>query len=153
MNGEPTRQAEGKGMYKEARFSEMRVGDSAFVRRTFTEADIANFAGVTGDFNPLHIDEEYARATRFKGRIAHGYLTASLITNVTGNQLPGPGGIYISQDFRFVGPVRSGDTITATVEIIEKIEGKRQVRLKTSCYNQDGKAVLEGEGLLKIMNE
>ncbi len=140
-------------MYKEKTFSEIQVGDKEFVRRTITEADIANFAGVSGDFNPLHTDEEYAKSTMFKGRIAHGFFTAVMITNVVGNKLPGPGSVYLKQDLRFILPVRAGDTITAEVEVVEKIEDKQRVRLKTSCHNQNGKAVLDGEAVLMILNK
>ena len=105
-------------------FSEFKIGDAAWARRTITEADLINFAGISGDFNPIHTDEVFAKETVFKGRIAHGAFTASFISNVLGNQLPGPGGIYVRQDLRFLAPVRIGDTITTRVEVIEKIEGK-----------------------------
>lgn len=140
-------------MYKEKTFSEIQVGDKEWIRRTITEADIVNFAGVSGDFNPLHTDEEYAKTTMFHGRIAHGFFTATLITNVVGNKLPGPGSVYLKQDLRFMAPVRVGDTITAEAEVVEKIEEKQRVRLRTSCYNQEGKVVLDGEALLMILKK
>ncbi|HOL16624.1 MAG TPA: MaoC family dehydratase [Bacillota bacterium] len=127
-----------------------RVGDRASVRRTITEADIVNFAGITGDYNPIHVDEEYAKTTIFGGRIAHGIFSAALISNVLGNKLPGPGCIYLEQTLRFLAPVRIGDTIEAEVEVIEIIEAKRRLRLSTTCKNQDGKIVLNGEALVKI---
>lgn len=128
-----------------------KVGDSASLRRTVTEADIVNFAGITGDFNPVHIDEEYAKGTMFKGRIAHGLFSASLISNILGNRLPGPGCIYLKQSLRFLSPVKAGDTITAEVEIIETIEDKKRLRLSTTCKNQSGKLVLDGEALVQFM--
>jgi len=127
-----------------------RVGDRASVRRTITEADIVNFAGITGDYNPIHVDEEYAKTTIFGGRIAHGIFSAALISNVLGNKLPGPGCIYLEQTLRFLAPVRIGDTITAEVEVIEIMEAKRRLRLSTTCKNQDGKNVLSVEALVKI---
>ncbi len=139
-------------MYKEKNFSEIQVGDKEWVRRTITEADIINFAGVSGDFNPVHTDEEYAKNTMFKGRIAHGFFTAAMITNVVGNKLPGPGSVYLKQNLRFIGPVRAGDTITATAEVIEKIEEKKRVTLRTTCINQKGELVLDGEALVLILN-
>lgn len=128
---------------------EYRIGDRASFARTITEADIVNFAGVTGDFNPVHIDEEYAKATMFKGRIAHGMLSATLISNVLGNKLPGPGCIYLKQELIFLAPVRIGDTITAEVEVLEIIEDKGRMRLRTRCLDQKEKVVLDGEALVK----
>ena len=93
------------------------IGEKAAFSRTITEADIIAYAGFSGDFNPLHVDEEYARTTRFGSRIAHGLLTAGLISNVLGMKLPGPGAIYLSQTLKFTAPVRIGDTITATAEV------------------------------------
>ena len=139
------------GEYKVKGFSEFKVGDSAWARRTITEADLINFAGISGDFNPIHTDEVFARQTIFKGRIAHGAFTASFISNVLGNQLPGPGGIYIRQDLKFIAPVRVGDTITTRVEVIEKIDDKKRLILKTVCTNQDEKDVLAGEAELMIL--
>jgi 3-hydroxybutyryl-CoA dehydratase len=137
--------------YKVKGFSEFKVGDDAWARRTITDADLINFAGISGDFNPIHTDEIFARETIFKGRIAHGSFTASFISNVLGNQLPGPGGIYIRQDLKFIAPVRIGDTITTRVEVIEKIEDKKRLILRTVCTNQDGKDVLAGEAELMIL--
>ncbi|MFN2145344.1 MAG: MaoC family dehydratase [Anaerolineales bacterium] len=137
--------------YKVKGFSEFKVGDAAWARRTITEADLINFAGVSGDFNPIHTDEEFAKETVFKGRIAHGAFTASFISNVLGNQLPGPGGIYVRQDLKFLAPVRVGDTITTRVEIIEKVAEKKRLILTTKCTNQEGKDVLAGEAELMIL--
>lgn len=128
---------------------EYSVGERAAFTRTITETDIVNFAGVTGDFNPVHIDEEYARGTPFKGRIAHGLLSAALISAVLGNKLPGPGCIYLKQELIFLAPVRIGDTITAEVEIMEINGAGRRMRLGTRCLDQGGKVVLDGEALVK----
>jgi 3-hydroxybutyryl-CoA dehydratase len=113
-----------------------------------TDTDIYLFAGVTGDFNPAHIDEAYAQGTFFKTRIAHGMLSAGFISAVIGTRLPGPGTVYMRQTLDFLAPVRIGDTVTATVEVIEKMEDKKRVRLKTTCVNQEGTRILDGEALV-----
>ena len=127
---------------------EMKIGEKASFVKTVTEADVVNYAGVTGDFNPAHINEEYAKNTMFKGRIAHGMLGAGLISAVLGTKLPGPGAIYISQELKFTAPVRFNDTITAEVEVIEKNEEKNRVTMKTTCTNQDDKVVIDGKAVL-----
>lgn len=127
---------------------QLKVGDAAEFGKTISESDIYLYAGITGDFNPAHVNESYAEGTFFKTRIAHGMLSAGLISAVLANQLPGPGTIYLKQDLRFLAPVRIGDTITARVEIIELIHDKNRVRLKTVCSNQEGVNVLEGEALV-----
>ena len=124
---------------------EIAVGDWAEVAKTISESDVYTFAGVTGDFNPAHVNEQYASGTFFKRRIAHGMLSAGFISTVIGNELPGTGSIYVKQDLRFLAPVRIGDTITAHVEVIEIMDGKNRVRLKTVCVNQEGTQVLDGE--------
>ena len=103
---------------------------------------------MTGDKNPVHLDDAYARTTRFGGRIAHGMLTAGLISAVLGTKLPGPGAIYLNQTLKFTAPVRIGDTITATAEVTAYREDKRIVTLKTDCTNQRGELVLTGEAVL-----
>lgn len=128
----------------------LSIGQTASLTKTVTEADISLFAGATGDFNPLHIDEEFAKRTRFGERIAHGFLTAGLISAVLGTRLPGPGSIYLSQSLNFHKPVRIGDTITATVEVSAYNEEKRIVTLETNCYNQDGVVVLSGEAVVLL---
>ncbi len=125
---------------------QIKVGDSAEFAKTVTETDIYLYAGITGDFNPAHVNEAYAKNTFFKTRIAHGMLTAGFISAIIANQLPGPGTIYMKQDLSFLAPVRIGDTITARVEILELIADKNRVRLKTTCTNQEGVVVLTGEG-------
>lgn len=127
-----------------------RVGDKASLSKTVTDKDIVSFAELVGDYNPIHIDEEYARNGRFGGRVAHGALTIGLISAVLGNKMPGPGTIYLSQSIRFVRPVRPGDTITATVEMLEIDAEKRVVRLRTDCVNQAAKTVAEGEAVVLV---
>jgi 3-hydroxybutyryl-CoA dehydratase len=126
---------------------QLSEGDTAEFAKTISESDIYLYAGITGDFNPAHIDEVYASNTFFKKRIAHGMLTAGFISAVIGNKLPGPGAIYLKQELAFLAPVRIGDTITAKVEVLEIME-KNRIRLKTFCVNQDGTIVLDGEALV-----
>jgi 3-hydroxybutyryl-CoA dehydratase len=125
-------------------------GQRASVTKTITDADIRTFADLTGDRNPLHVDDAYAARSRFGGRIAHGLLTAGLLSTVLGMHLPGPGGIYVSQTLRFKGPVRIGDAITATVEVVAYDAGRRRLTLKTTCANQRGETVLDGEAILLV---
>ena len=126
----------------------LNIGDTAEFAKTVSESDIYLYAGITGDFNPAHINEDYAKNTFFKTRIAHGMLSAGFISTVIGNELPGTGSIYVKQDLRFLAPVRIGDTITARVEVIEIMDGKNRVRLKTVCVNQEGTQVLDGEAIV-----
>ncbi|MCD6486599.1 MAG: MaoC family dehydratase [Syntrophobacterales bacterium] len=126
----------------------LKVGDNAEFTKTVSETDIYLYAGVSGDFNPAHINEEYAKETFFKTRIAHGMLPAGFISAVIGTKLPGPGTIYLDQNLKFLAPVRIGDAITARVEVEEIMTEKNRVRLKTACINQDGTTVLEGEGVV-----
>ena len=128
--------------------NELKLGDAAQFSKTISESDVYLYAGITGDFNPAHVDEEYARNTFFKGRIVHGMLTGGFISTVIASQLPGPGTIYISQQLKFLAPVRIGDTLTARVEVVEIIPEKNRVRLKTTCAIQDGTVVLEGEAVV-----
>ena len=127
---------------------ELKVGETARVAKTISESDVYLYAGITGDFNPAHVNESYAQGTFFKTRIAHGMLTAGLISNVLANQLPGPGTIYLRQELNFLAPVGIGDTITAHAEIIEIMADKNRVRLKTECINQDGTKVIGGEAVV-----
>ena len=127
---------------------QLQVGDAAEFAKTVSETDIYLYAGITGDFNPAHVNENYAKNTFFKTRIAHGMLTAGFISAIIANQLPGPGTIYLKQELSFLAPVHIGDTITARVEILELNVEKNRVRLKTTCSNQDGVTVLEGFGLV-----
>ncbi|MBA2246459.1 MAG: MaoC family dehydratase [Gemmatimonadetes bacterium] len=132
------------------RFEELQIGQAAEFAKTVTEADVVLYAGITGDLNPAHINQVEAEKSRFGGRIAHGMLSAGLISAVLGTRLPGPGTIYLEQTLRFTRPVRIGDTVTARVEVIELVEKRRRVRLATSCANQDGEVVLEGEALVMV---
>ena len=125
--------------------SEIKVGDSAEFSKTISEADIYMFAGVTGDLNPFHVNEEYSKNTVFKGRIAHGMLLAGFISTVVGCHLPGPGAIYVKQNLVFLAPARIGDTITAKANVIEVLESENRVILKTICLNQNGELVLDGK--------
>jgi len=126
----------------------IKVGDAAEFSKTVTETDIYLYAGITGDLNPAHINEAYAKNTFFKTRIAHGMFTAGFISNLLGMQLPGPGTIYLKQSLSFLAPVRFGDTVTARAEVVEVLVEKNRVRLKTTCTNQDGTVVLDGEALV-----
>ena len=127
---------------------EMNVGDAAEFAKTVTETDVYLFAGVTGDLNPAHINETYAKGTFFKGRIAHGMLAGGFISAVLGTKLPGPGTIYLSQFIEFKAPVRMGDTVTARVEVAEKIAEKNRVKFRTTCVNQDGTLLVDGEAVV-----
>ena len=127
---------------------QLRIGETAEFTKTVTETDIYLYAGISGDFNPAHVNEVYANNTFFKTRIAHGMLVAGFISATLANQLPGPGTIYLKQDLSFRAPVRIGDTITAQGEIQELNVEKNRVRLKTTCTNQEGVVVLSGEALV-----
>ncbi|MFN9164301.1 MAG: MaoC family dehydratase [Alphaproteobacteria bacterium] len=128
---------------------DLSVGQSASYTKTVTEADIVKFAEVSGDNNPVHLDEAFAQSTMFKGRIAHGMLSAGFISTVIGTKLPGSGTIYMSQTLRFRAPVRIGDTVTATCTITEIIPEKRRAVLTTVCKVGDT-VVIEGEALVMV---
>jgi 3-hydroxybutyryl-CoA dehydratase len=130
-------------------FEDLRVGQTAIIARTLTEADIVMFAGISGDTNPVHINEEFAANTMFSGRIAHGMLTASFISTVIGTRLPGPGSIYLSQSLRFKAPVRVGDTVRARATVTELFAEKRRASLSTTV-TVGAKVVLEGEALVMV---
>ena len=123
---------------------EINLGDSASFSKTVTETDIVLFAGISGDFNPVHVNAEEARGSIFKQRVAHGILTASFISSVVANKLPGAGSVYLGQELRFVKPVFIGDTVTATVTVTEKLEEKNRIRLSTVVTNQNNETVIEG---------
>lgn len=127
---------------------DLKLGDSASFAKTISETDVYLYAGITGDINPAHINETIAKDSMFKGRIAHGMLTAGLVSAVLGVQLPGPGTIYLSQELKFTAPVRFGDTIKATATVVEKIEEKNRVKLETICTNQNDEVVLKGFALV-----
>ena len=126
---------------------DIQLGMSATFAKTITEADVVLFAAVSGDNNAMHINEEFAQTTAFKGRIAHGMLSASVISAAIAGRLPGPGTIYLGQNLRFKAPVRAGDTVHATVTVTEMIPEKRRVKLETVC-TVAGKVVIEGDALV-----
>lgn len=128
---------------------DLHVGMQAVVSRTITETDLRNFSGVSGDTNPMHLNEEYASQTPFHGSIVHGFLSASLISAVIGTRLPGPGCIYMSQTLKFLAPVRVGDTVYAVATVREIIPEKRRVLMETKCYVGD-MVVIDGEALIKV---
>jgi 3-hydroxybutyryl-CoA dehydratase len=134
-------------------YREIEVGETASVTKTVTEADIVNFAGIIGDFNPVHLNSEYAKTTMFGERIAHGMLTASFISTLIGTCLPGINALYLSQEVKFVKPVRIGDTITAYGEVLEKQDAKQRVILKTVVTNQKGEVVVDGKAVVMVMKK
>jgi acyl dehydratase len=129
-----------------------KVGDSAEITRTIEQADVEAFAEVTGDHNPVHVDEAFAQQTRFGRRIAHGMLTASLISSVLANKLPGEGSVYLGQTLQFVAPVFPGDEVTARVTVKAVREDKPVVKLETICVNQRGETVIRGEATVLLPN-
>jgi 3-hydroxybutyryl-CoA dehydratase len=130
---------------KEKKYSDIQVGDQGTYSKTIRDEDVRRFAEITGDFNPVHVDEEFARNSLFGGRIAHGFLTGALISTVFGTILPGPNTIYLSQELNFKAPVKIGDTITAVCEVLEKKDAKKILKFKTQVKNQAGKVVLDGQ--------
>lgn len=129
---------------------DFQIGQTASISRTMTETDLVQYAGLSGDYNPIHVDKEYAGNTFFKERISHGLLTASLLSRLLGMHLPGPGSVYISQTLHFEKPVYIGDTITAKAEVVKMDESNRVITLATTCENQYGEVVLRGEGVMKL---
>ncbi len=130
-------------------FEDLSVGMEASHEKTVSEGDISHFAEVTGDFNPVHMDQAYASTTFFKSRIAHGMLSASLISTVLGTKLPGNGCIYLSQTLRFLAPVRIGDTVKAMARVVSLDMAKRRAQLACLC-EVDGKVVIEGEATVFV---
>lgn len=128
-------------------FEEIQIGQSAQFTKVITKEMVQTFAEISGDMNPIHIDEEYAKGTVFKENIAHGILVTGLISKVLGCELPGEGSIYVSQQVKFLRPVKIGDEITATVEVLEKDDKKKFITLKTYCKNQLGKMVIDGQAV------
>jgi 3-hydroxybutyryl-CoA dehydratase len=130
-------------------FEDISVGMTATYSKTVKSSDVVGFAEITGDRNPIHLSEHFAANTPFKGRIAHGLYTASLISAVIGTQLPGPGAIYISQTLRFLAPVMIGDTIDAIVEVAELSKQRQRATLSCKC-SVGNTVVLEGEAVVKV---
>lgn len=134
---------------KELAYADIQVGDSASVSKTISESDIVTYAGITGDFNPVHIDAEYASKSMFKERVAHGMLVSGFISAVLGYQLPGPNTIYLGQDLKFTAPVMIGDTVMAEATVMEKLDEKRIIKFKTTVTNQRGEIVVDGSAVVK----
>lgn len=137
-----------KVIKEELLYEDIQIGDKDSFTKTISEYDIVQFARLTGDFNPVHLDQEYAKQTPFKERIAHGILSGSIISTVLGMRLPGPNTIYLSQNFKFLEPVKIGDTIQANVEVIEKRDDKKIIKLKTQVMNQHMELVVDGEAVV-----
>jgi 3-hydroxybutyryl-CoA dehydratase len=133
-------------------YEDVKVGDRSSFSKTITEADIFAFCGITGDFNPIHVDEAFAGQTRWQGRIAHGMLVASMVTS-TLSALLGDGAVHVSQEVSFMAPVRIGDSVTVTSEITEKLEDKRRAIISTVWTNQDGTTVITGTAELLLPRE
>jgi 3-hydroxybutyryl-CoA dehydratase len=125
-------------------------GASASFSKTITESDVATFAGLVGDFNPQHVDAEYARRSRLGRRTAHGMLAGGMISAVINTRLPGPGCTWLSQQLEFLAPIFIGDTLTARVEVVAWEPERRLVTLKTDCYNQDDRQVVAGQATLIV---
>ncbi len=130
-------------------FEDLEIGMHDVFAKTVTDADILAFAGVSGDTNPVHLNQEFAAGTMFKERIAHGMLSASFISTVIGTKMPGPGCIYVSQNLKFKAPVKAGDTVQAHVTIVELVPEKKFVVMKTDC-TVNGKVVLTGEATVMV---
>jgi 3-hydroxybutyryl-CoA dehydratase len=130
-------------------YNELHLGMTAVYSRTITDTDVRNFSGVSGDTNPMHLNEEYAKTTVFKGCVVHGMLTASLLSTVIGTKLPGPGCLYVSQTLFFKAPVYVGNTVYARATVVELMPDKRRVRLHTQCLVNNVVA-LDGEAIVQM---
>ncbi len=130
-------------------YADLAVGMQVSIQNTVSEQDVVDFARISGDHNPLHMDEEYAKTTQFKGRIAHGALSASYISAILGNDLPGPGAVFMELNLKFVRPVRIGDVVTSSAEVIEMIERGYRVRLGVKG-EVDGKICMKGDALVMV---
>jgi 3-hydroxybutyryl-CoA dehydratase len=136
-------------LFQTLHFEDLAIGMRATIRKRVENEDVIGFAELSGDHNPIHLSEHFARKTRFGGRIVHGLYTASLISGVIGMRLPGPGAVYISQTLRFLGPVKIGDVVGVSVEVVELTAKNRRVRLHCECRVADN-VVLDGEGVLSL---
>lgn len=132
-------------MARNVAYDDIHIGDTAALSKTISEHDVYAFAGLTGDFNPVHVNAEFAKDSMFKERIAHGMISAGLISAVLGTELPGIDTIYMNQELSFLAPVMYNDTLTATVECIEKDDAKHRIVFKTTVVNQHGKVVTDGK--------
>jgi 3-hydroxybutyryl-CoA dehydratase len=137
--------------YKLTTFDDLIIGQKAFLKKTITEADLSHFIAITGDTNPLHVDESFAKQTFFGQRIAHGMLSASLFSTMVGIHIPGVGAIYKSQTLKFLHPVFIGDTLCAWFEIVEIDREKEEIVIKSWIENQDGKNVIEGKTVASLL--
>jgi len=133
---------------KSVGINDIKIGQKASVKKAITEDTVMAYAEVTGDYNPQHVDEAYAKDSMFKERIAHGMLSVGLISRLLGTELPGMGSIYMSQEVRFLAPVKFNDVIEAIVEVVDIIDG-RKVKLRTYCQNQDKVIVIDGFAMIK----
>ena len=132
-------------MAQDIPYEHIHIGDTASLSKTITEHDVYSYAGITGDFNPVHVNAEFAKQSMFKQRIAHGMISAGLISAVLGTEMPGVNTIYMNQQLSFLAPVFYGDTLTATVECKEKNDEKHRIIFQTTVVNQNGKIVTNGE--------
>ena len=137
----------------EIAYEDIELGETASITKMISEADVVNFAGIIGDFNPLHVNPVYAKDSMFGERICHGMLTASFISTLVGCGIPGRNGLYLSQEVKFVKPVKIGDTITATAEVIEKIDAKRRIVMHTVIKNQRDEVVVDGKAVVMVMKK
>ena len=137
---------------KAVKFSELKVGMKGSYTKQITQEDVDKFISICNDVNPIHVDEEFAKNAKLPSKIVHGILVSSLISTVVGTKCPGPGSVWLDQNLKFLLPVRINDTITATSEILVKINERQQVIVRTTCVNQNNEVVIEGVGLHKILN-
>ena len=137
--------------FEKSNFDVFQIGYKDSFTKQINEEDVQKFSELTGDVNPVHMNEEYASTTRFKKRIAHGVISAGIISALVGNKLMGVGSIYVAQELNFLAPVFIGDTLTASGEVVERYEEKRRIKVKMEVHNQDGKLVTEGYGI--VMHE
>ena len=149
MQNSMTAQPKSAGLYTVHGFEDLYLRQSESLMRTVMERDIALFAELSGDANPIHLSDEYAAGTKFGQRIAHGMLTASLVSALLGTRLPGPGAVYLSQTLTFLAPVKIGDVVVARVEVAELVAERRRARFFCECL-VDGKPVLEGEAWVAL---
>lgn len=140
-------------LLNERSYDEVKIGDTAEITKTITEADVVNYAGIIADFNPLHVNKEYAEKSMFGQRVVHGMLVASFFSTIVGVCIPGVNALYLSQEAKFIKPTFIGDTITAKAEVIEKIDEKKRIILKTEIYNQKDELVVTGKAITMLMED
>ncbi|MCR2044454.1 MaoC family dehydratase [Anaerosalibacter massiliensis] len=140
-------------LLNERSYDEVKIGDTAEITKTITETDVVNYAGIIADFNPLHVNKEYAERSMFGQRVVHGMLVASFFSTIVGVCIPGVNALYLSQEAKFIKPTFIGDTITAKAEVIEKIDEKKRIILKTEIYNQKDELVVTGKAITMLMED